>query len=61
MMDVASKSRLLTYYLLQIYRVIAFIAPLNKERGFFFFCFFLIQASFIYSWGGFPLFGLYFQ
>lgn len=51
-MDVASKSRLLTYYLLQIYRITAFIAPLNKRRNYIFFFFFVIQASFIYPGGG---------
>lgn len=50
-MDVASKSRLLTDYLLQIYRVTAFIAPLNKGRNYF------LYSRHLFSPGGVPLFG----
>lgn len=51
-MDVVSKSRLLAYYLLQIYRVTAFIAPMNKRRNYF------LYSRHLFGPGrGVPLFG----
>lgn len=56
MMDVSSKSRLLAYYLLQIHRVTAFIAPMNKRRNYFFYTTVICLVRGVEG-GGVPLFG----